>query len=683
VLLLLLLGTALVLDGYAHNRIGPSKTPGAEAAAGLDVAGPVLDLSRTPARSVNVPAGEVALTFDDGPDPRWTPRLLKLLARKQVRATFFVVGAKVAAHPGLVRRMHDAGHDLGSHTFTHNDIAHAGRLRSALELSLTQTALAGATGVSTGLLRLPYSSDPASFTDRQLRAARSAARLGYLLVAATQDPQDWRRPGVAPIVAASLPPAGHGGVVLLHDSGGDRSQTLEAVARIIDEVHRRGDRFVTVSELINQRPGRVNRPVSALARMQGLGLLAALEGAHLLTLALTTLLVPLGILALLRAVIVVLFARRHAKITRAGPWPDHAPPVTVVVPAYNEAVGIEATVRSLVNSDYPTVEVIVVDDGSTDGTAAIVEQLHLPGVRVIRQPNSGKSIALNTGIAHSAYDVIVMVDGDTIFEPDAIRWLVRPLSDPAVGAVSGNTKVGNRRGLLGRWQHVEYVLGFNLDRRMFDTLRCIPTVPGAVGAFRRSALAEVGGMSDDTLAEDTDVTMALNRAGWRVVYEERAVAWTEAPASLGSLWRQRYRWSYGTMQAMWKHRSAVRDGSRLGRVGLPYVLAFQVLLPLLAPVVDLITVYGLVFLDGPRIAAYWIAFNLLSVLLGVFAFRLDGERLGPLWSVVLQQVVYRQLMYLVVIQSARSALAGHRLHWHRIPRAGMDPRPEVTAAPPP
>ena len=230
---------------------------------------------------------------------------------------------------------------------------------------------------------------------------------------------------------------------------------------------------------------------------------------------------------------------------------------------------------------------------------------------------------------------MVLVDGDTVFEPDAIRALAAQLTNPAVGAVSGNTKVGNRRGLLGRWQHIEYVTGFNLDRRMFDVLECMPTVPGAIGAFRRQALDDVGGLSDDTLAEDTDLTMAICRAGWRVVYAPEARAWTEAPASLSQLWKQRYRWCYGTLQAMWKHRGAALQGGaagKLGRRGLPYLLAFQVLLPLLAPAIDIATVYSLVVSPSLTVFYVWLAFLLMQLATSAYALRLDGERLRPLWS---------------------------------------------------
>jgi cellulose synthase/poly-beta-1,6-N-acetylglucosamine synthase-like glycosyltransferase len=371
--------------------------------------------------------------------------------------------------------------------------------------------------------------------------------------------------------------------------------------------------------------------------------------------------------------VLVVFARRHVRAARlAERDPSFAPPVSILVPAYNEAVGIERAVRSLAASDYPEFEIVVVDDGSEDDTGQIVERLELPGVRVIHQPNGGKPSALNRAIAAAAHDVLVTVDADTVFEPETLRLLVQPFRSEEVGAVSGNTKVGNRGGLLGRWQHIEYVMGFNLDRRLYDVLRCMPTVPGAIGAFRRAALDDVGGVSGATLAEDTDLTLAIVRAGWRVVYEEEARAWTEAPGSLSTLWRQRYRWSYGTMQAVWKHKGAIaqRREWRVGRLGIPYLVLFQIALPLLAPLIDVFAVYGVVFLDPVPVLGYWLAFNVLQLAIGWYAFRLDREPAGPLWAMPLQQFVYRQLMYLVVIESVLSAIAGTRIRWQRIERTG-------------
>jgi cellulose synthase/poly-beta-1,6-N-acetylglucosamine synthase-like glycosyltransferase/peptidoglycan/xylan/chitin deacetylase (PgdA/CDA1 family) len=667
---------ALTLDGFSHTRIESSTVVPRGSASGLDAQGPILDLSGPQPRSAPLPDKTVALTFDDGPDPQWTPKILEVLRRHGVPATFFLVGAEAARHPELVRAELAAGHEVGAHTFTHSDLGAASGLRASIEMSLTQSALAGAAGIETHLLRLPYSSNTAAMTDSELAAARRAADLGYLLVFATENSEDWRQPGPDTIVARSTPPSGQGGVVLLHDAGGDRSQTVEAVDGLITKLKGQGYRFTTVSELAGLAPGAAVGPVDRLDRLQGLALLLALWMASAINRVFRFLMFPFVALTLIRSVALVTLARRQVRReSRLAPpagAPESAfcPPVSVIVPAYNEEVGIAAAVRSLAGNDYPTLEIIVVDDGSTDGTAAVVEAIDDPRVRLIVQANGGKPAALNTGIAAARHDVIVMVDGDTVFEPDSIRNLVVPLADPAVGAVAGNAKVGNRRGILGRWQHIEYTMGFNLDRRMYEALGCMPIVPGAIGAFRRQAVAQVGGVSHDTLAEDTDLTMAIHRAGWKVAYEARARAWTEVPASLRQLWRQRYRWAYGTMQAVWKHRGAVRERHPLGLIALPWIALTQVVLPLLSPVIDVFSIYGVIYGDPLRYLSYWAAFNALSILVALYAFHLDDESPTPLWTLPLQQFVYRQLVYMVVFESLVSAVAGTRLRWHKLTRTG-------------
>lgn len=689
-MLVLTLSAALIIQGYTHHMSGigddAAKPSGASdrVPAGVTRGGPVVDGSSHAVRTAGPGVRTVALTFDDGPDPKWTPKILDVLRRHHVHATFFVVGTQVAAHPELVRRILAEGHEIGVHTFTHTDLGTLPEWQRSLELRETQLALAGATGRTSSLLRPPYSSGNAAVTNQDWSAIRAAAGDGYLTVLSTLDSGDWRRPGVDRIVTDSVPRGTAGQILLMHDGGGDRSQTLAALDPLLSTLADRGFSVTTVSGAV--RLPQSTRPAAAGDHWLGLGLIGALTASAWALRILGWLLYAAGALALLRAAAVMVAARRHVR-RRDVLWglPVTAP-VSVIVPAYNESAGIEAAVRSLLASDHP-VEIVVVDDGSTDGTADLVESLRLPSVRVIRQANAGKPAALNTGIAAASYDLLVMVDGDTVFEPDAVRRLVQPFADPGVGAVSGNAKVINRQGLLGRWQHIEYVVGFNLDRRLFDLAECMPTVPGAVGAFRRDALVRTGGVSDDTLAEDTDLTMTLCRAGWRAVYQEDAIAWTEAPASLGALWRQRYRWCYGTLQAMWKHRGALLQSGaagKLGRRGLLYLLLFQVLLPLLAPVVDVFAVYGLVFLDPVRIVGLWLGFLALQAVMGLYAFRLDGERAGPLWSLPLQQFVYRQLMYLVVIQSVATALAGSRLRWQRMERYGSLSVPApgpATAAP--
>ncbi|MEV4639692.1 bifunctional polysaccharide deacetylase/glycosyltransferase family 2 protein [Actinoplanes sp. NPDC049548] len=640
---------AAVTGGAAVQRLGPDAAVGTR----------------------SMPAKTIALTFDDGPDPRWTPRILDVLARHRARATFFQVGSQVNEHPELARRVLDEGHEIGSHTFTHADVAALPSWRLDAELTLTANAVAAATGRRPVLLRPPYSSVPAAVTAADHRAHRRAAEAGYLLVLTDLDTGDWHRPGAAAIAAAARPRGTAGAVVMMHDSGGDRAQTVAALDLLIPALQAKGYRFVTVSEGLGLP---AMPPAGTAQRWRGHAFRAAQTTGGWLAGALTSLMLVALALGGLRLLAQLVCARVHLRRLRRDRRPlEYVGPVSVIVPAYNEAANIAATVRSLVRSDYPAVEVIVVDDGSTDGTADIVERLGLLGVYVLRQPNAGKPAALNHGIGYAQHDILVLVDGDTVFEPDAIGRLVQPLRDPRVGAVSGNTKVANRRGLLGRWQHLEYVIGFNLDRRMFDIAQCMPTVPGAIGAFRREAVEDVGGVSAQTLAEDTDFTMAVLRAGWRVVHEPAAIAWTEAPESLRQLWRQRYRWCYGTMQAMWKHRRALRQrgaAGRFGRRGLSYLLLFQVLLPLTAPTVDVYAVYGAFFLEPATVLATWAGFTAVQTATAAYALHLDGERWTPLWSLPLQQIVYRQLMYLVVIQSTVMALLGGRLRWHRMVRTG-------------
>jgi cellulose synthase/poly-beta-1,6-N-acetylglucosamine synthase-like glycosyltransferase/peptidoglycan/xylan/chitin deacetylase (PgdA/CDA1 family) len=685
-LVIFVFAVGLLIEGYTRGVLGensgyePPAAPHAQAApASVTNGGPVIVVIGGQPRSYQIPAKTVVLSFDDGPDPTWTPKILAILKRYRVPANFFLVGAHVASYPSLVRAELASGDEVGSHTYTHANLAAAGAWRENLELTLTQNALAGAAGIRARLLRMPYSSAPDAITGADWRAASQASRDGYLVVFTSLDTIDWTRPGINHIVAAATPADGRGAVIMLHDGGGDRSETVAALPRIIERLRAEGYRFTTVTGALGLPAGDV--PASASQRLAGTALVFTQQAADHTVAVLAVALIVMSVLSVVRLLLMVWFAgahrRRERRRTRWIPpgAPRFMPDVSVVVPAYNEAAGIAATVRSMAASRYSgRMEIIVVDDGSTDGTARIARDLGIPNVHVITQANSGKPGALNRGIAEASYDVLILVDGDTVFEPGTIERLVAPLQDPGVGAVSGNTKVGNRRGFLGGWQHLEYVMGFNLDRRMYDMLGIMPTVPGAIGAFRRAALAAAGGLSHDTLAEDTDLTMALCRTPWRIVYAADAIAWTEAPATLRQLWRQRYRWSYGTMQAMWKHRRAVIERGQSGRFGrrcLTYLALFQVLLPLVAPAVDVFSLYGLIFLNLAQVAAFWLSFIVLQAAAGGYALWLDSERLRALWILPFQQVVYRQLMYLVTIQSLITALLGTRQRWQAIRRAGI------------
>jgi cellulose synthase/poly-beta-1,6-N-acetylglucosamine synthase-like glycosyltransferase/peptidoglycan/xylan/chitin deacetylase (PgdA/CDA1 family) len=679
-LLMLVFAVGLLIEGYTHGVLGensadePQTAGQAQAPAAILNGGPVIDTLGARERGYSMPARTIALTFDDGPDATWTPKILAVLRRYHVPATFFVVGAHVASYPGIVRdELHD-GDEIGSHTYTHTNLGTSPAWRENLELTLTQNALAGAAGVHTRLLRMPYSSEPDALTALDWRAAQRAGRDGYLVVNTNLDTVDWAKPGVAHIVAHAMPAGSRGAIIMFHDGGGNRSETVAALPIVISRLKAKGYHFTTVTGGLHM-PGADVR-ATGHQRLAGAALVLTQQAADHTVGILAIMLVIATVLSVVRLIVLVGCARAHRRRNRPLParYFGFRPDVSVVIPAYNEGASIAAVVRSMVNSDYEgRIEVIVVDDGSADDTAAIARSLDLRGVRVISQPNSGKPGALTRGIAEARSDILVLVDGDTIFQADTLDWLVAPLRDRSVGAVSGNTKIANRRGLLGGWQHLEYVMGFNLERRFFDLIGTIPTVPGAIGAFRRAALAAVGGLSSDTLAEDSDLTMAISRTDYRVVYSPPALAWTEAPSSLRQLWRQRYRWSYGTMQAMWKHRRSVIERGQSGRFGrycLTYLFFFQVLLPLVAPVVDVFSLYGLMFLNPVKVGLFWLCFVLLQSLAASYALWLDGERLRSLWVLPLQQVVYRQLMYLVTIQSVITACLGTRHRWQAIRRTG-------------
>ncbi len=711
-LLLLALTCVMLLDGYLRAEVGGDERVRTGASASdvpddvLD-GGPILTFPGGQATTVSVPDKTIVLTFDDGPDPTWTPQVLDILDEYDVPGTFFLVGSMISRHPGIVRDLVEQGNEVGVHTFTHVDLSYQSEARVTREIEQTQLALAGAAGITTTLFRAPYSSETNAIDDYSWPVYQNLGEDGYTSVFIDTDSDDWKRPGVSKIVEWATPEDDEGASVLFHDAGGERSQTIAALPKYIEKMKAKGYTFTTVSGAMadqqqqqeqeqqeeqqqqqSQQPGGGRQPEQSGGGLQaahhkatgatlyeGKALVAAVAVAEWTVPALSVGLVIVGVAVMGRFAMMLVLARRHHRQRnrhRFSWGPPVTGPVSVVVPAYNEKECIEATLRSLARSTHP-VEIIVVDDGSTDGTAEIAESLGLPGVRVVRQANAGKPAALNNGVRHARYDIVVMMDGDTVFEPDTVRHLVQPFADPAVGAVAGNAKVGNRRTLIGAWQHIEYVMGFNLDRRMYDLLRCMPTIPGAIGAFRREAVLQAGGMSDDTLAEDTDITIALHRAGWRVVYEEHARAWTEAPGSLGQLWSQRYRWSYGTMQALWKHRRSLTDkgpSGRFGRVGMPLVVLFQVVTPVFAPLIDVFTVYSMVFVDFRAALLAWLAVLGVQLVCAAYAFRLDREKYRYLLMMPLQQLAYRQMMYLVLIHSCVTALTGGRLRWQKLKRTG-------------
>ncbi|GHC89860.1 glycosyl transferase family 2 [Novosphingobium pokkalii] len=641
---------------------------------------------------------EVALTFDDGPDPRWTPQILAVLRRHGVPATFFVTGSNALGEPGLLRAILAQGSELGNHSTTHPDLDRLSDAAVALEINATQRLVESYTGRSLRLFRAPYLGDADPDTAARLRVPRIAAGLGYLTVGLNVDPLDWTGADAATLVARTVAQVESGNahaarqVVLLHDSGGDRHATVQALPQIIAQLRARGYRFVTVSELAGLSRDQAMPPLAGaqapMARAAGEGFAALGAGRRLLGWLFAGA-IALGMArALLMAGLALWQARRQAG--RPAPLPHRVPGfVSVLIPAFNEARVIAASVRRVLDSQGVRLEVIVIDDGSTDETAAVVARTfgHDPRVALLRLDNGGKARALNHALALAKADVVIALDADTRFEPDTISRLAAWFADPAIGAVAGNARIGNRVNLLTRWQAVEYVTAQALERRALDALGAVTVVPGAVGAWRRAALDAVGGYPTDTLAEDQDLTIAIQRAGWRVACDPLAVAWTEAPETVAALWRQRYRWAFGTLQCLWKHRAVLWHGQPRGlaRFGLPQAWLFQVVLGLFSPVIDIALLLGLGDLawrtanhgfsalegDIGLMLGFWALFLAIELGCGMIAYRLDGQegRL-PALRLLAMRLGYRQLLYAVVVRAVFAALAGPRVAWGRQQRSG-------------
>ncbi len=639
--------------------------------------------------------GWVALTFDDGPDGRWTPRILDVLKAKHAPATFFVIGKNMAAFPGLVEREVAEGHNVGNHTWTHPNIGEIPVAQTAVELSATQRLFETITGRSMRLFRPPYFGDAEPSTPREVAPLLDAQAQGYLTVGLRIDPDDWKKPDPANIVSTALTRLADrtvrpGQVILLHDSGGNRSRTVEALPVLIDALRAHGYTLVTIGQLAGMAPGQAMPPAARgsgelLLDRIGFGFFHAME-VTLRALFITA--IALGVARLL--VLGVLAVVHRLRIgARTPPMPDPAtgPLISVLIPCFNEEMVIVQAVRRILASNWPNLEIVVLDDGSKDRTSQVVREAfeNNPRVTLMTFENGGKARALNRGLAVVRGDVVVALDADTLFPPDTLAKLARWFVDPRIGAVAGNALVGNRRNLITRWQALEYVTAQNLERRALAALGAVTVVPGAVGAWRRSVLADLGGYPDDTLAEDQDLTIAVQRAGWQVEFDPEARAYTEAPESVAGLLKQRFRWSFGTLQCLWKHRAALFDAKRpvLGFIALPQIWLFQILLTAVAPLVDLAIVWSLITAiygwafhpvewspdDLMRPLFYWVAFILLDLSAGVLGMAM--ERRAPWADLVwlpVQRFGYRQLMYFVVVKSIDAALHGARVTWGKLER---------------
>ncbi len=653
---------------------------------------------------------ELALTFDDGPDPEWTPKILDVLKREHAPAAFFLIGIQAEKFGSVAQRIYREGHEIGNHTFTHPDISAVGSRYMRVELNLTEQLFASQLGIRTILFRPPYSVDAEPDTEDQVRPLELTQSMGYLTIGNKLDTKDWEPdPPLSPQQIADevldhLPPCRPndtqhcGNIVLMHDGGGNRERTVLALPLIIDGARARGFEFVSLHQLMGKTKADVMPPLSPneywAARLNAIswGLFTAtITGITLIfflgDILMTGRLLSIGFLAIYDRL------RSHVYGTPAE-IAAYKPKVAVLIPAYNEEKVIERTVQGALDSDYPNLRVIVIDDGSKDRTLEVVRRVFAREeaagkVIILTKPNGGKAEALNYGLDHIGdAELFVGIDADTIIAPDAIRRMVPHFLNPKVGAIAGNAKVGNRVNLWTRWQALEYITSQNFERRALNTLGAVSVVPGAIGAWRVSAVREAGAFHIDTVAEDADLTMALLRNGHRVEYEDQALAFTEAPTSANALMRQRFRWSFGILQSIWKHADVFARKGVLGFVALPNILVFQILLPLVSPFIDIMFVVGTIWYftrkyyhpdstdpaDFQRLLIFFVAFLVIDFIASAIAFALerrqpeareDGWLLSQVW---LQRFAYRQVFSVVLFRTLKRAITGRPFAWDKLDR---------------
>jgi len=628
------------------------------------------------------PDHTLMLTFDDGPDPRFTPQILDLLSREGVPATFFAVGENVVENPDIFRRMVREGHMVGNHTMSHIDFWAHDDAYNRQEIIGEDRVMRAADNYASRLFRIPTGNP-----ENNTLALLQAQQLGYLHVNMDLDTRDWEYSPGTPIPPPDLDGLGH--VMLVHDGGGDRTATIQMLKKFIPEAKAQGYRFTTLEPML---PAGFVPQRSVTAGIQDDLTLGALT-AYLVTpnVVMNWLFwFGVGSLTILTFLFVVLALvnnarqkRRKWNLPHAKDWPF----VSVILPVFNEEPVVTKTLDALRASDYPRFEVVAVNDGSTDGTLAVLNDYahSWPQLRVYSQPNSGKPAASNYGISESHGQIIVTLDGDTLFEPQTIRMLARhfmvPRGEKEVGAVAGHVKVGNRRNLVACWQSLEYLSGICVTRMAEGLMGAISIVPGACAGWRKEAFVKAGGYPATTLAEDADLTLSLQQLGYSIVQENEAVAWTEAPLTLRGLFKQRLRWTYGNIQTLYKHRSMLFNPKfgALGMLTMPYAL-ISVLVPLVfMPLAVGVAVLSLSRGEWQAIALFAAFVTTTHMVISVVAVLMVHESPLHLLIVPFYRIIYEPLRAYVVFGSAIRALRGSAVGWYKPQRTNSATLPSSPA----
>ncbi|WP_316801133.1 glycosyltransferase [Pedobacter frigidisoli] len=646
---------------------------------------------------------KIALTFDDGPDPVYTPQVLNILKQEHVPGCFFVVGIMAEKNMELLRQEYDSGYEIGNHTFFHPDMSAIGPRRVKFELNATRRLIEAVTGHSTILFRAPFNADAEPQNISEILPVAQSRKENYINIGEYIDPEDWEPGKTADqIFNEVVKQHENGNILLLHDAGGNREATVAALPRIIRYFKSQGYTFTTVGDLMGKKRAELMPAVKSDANsgFSGSGDYFFISFFYYANIVLDIVFTVAIVLAILRTIFIAYLAikqRKKAKKYAHKLIENPSVKVSVIIPAYNEEVTAVQTINSLLKTTYPDYELIFIDDGSKDKTFEMVQSRfgNHPQVKVYRKENGGKASALNYGIAKAASDFVICIDADTQLKTDAVNELMRYFYSDKVAAVAGTVKVGNANNIITKWQSIEYTTAQNMDRRAFDLLNTITVVPGAIGAFRKSVILEVGGFTIDTLAEDCDLTMRILKAGYRVKNCDTAIAYTEAPETVNMLLKQRFRWSFGVLQSFWKNRKTLlnKKYGYFGMVGMPNILVYQIILPLFSPLADFFMLLSLISglfslstinnltLTGfsgilslhngfGQVLFYYIIFILVDMFFAAIAFRMEKEKLKNLIYLFPQRFFWRQLMYIVLFRSFRKAIKGELETWGTLKRTG-------------
>jgi biofilm PGA synthesis N-glycosyltransferase PgaC len=624
----------------------------------------------------------MSLTFDDGPDPKYTPELLDVLSKVHVPATFFVTGKMIARYPEIIARESREGHAVGNHSLTHIDVSQAPGWRARAELTVTDREIRAVTHKEVAYFRLPYEGDDEATTQASIDGILRAQRWGYMVVSHDFDTEDWAYTAHPSQGNIPLPPLhGQNITVLMHDGGGSgRQMTVDYVKnKLIPYAKAQGYKFVTMPQVqpwLAERTHQITPSVWDKLTLLAVQWLFAWPNKVILGLFIFAVcsVILIGLVyALLAAV------RQYRRRRRWYPTSAQMDlPVSVVLAAYNEVEVIRRTLQSILASDYPILDVVVVDDGSRDGTADVVREVARqdPRTVLIRQPNMGKAKALNVGLRAARGDYIVTLDADTVLAPQTVTNLIRNFAVDRAGTlagVAGVVRVGNReQNLLTRWQALEYVTQIGVERAAQDAMGAISIVPGACAAWRKAAISEVGGYSDTTLAEDCDLCLSLHRAGWRVTQDDDAIAFTEAPADVDSLLAQRTRWTYGTLQSIFKHRNMLfrpRHGL-LGLFVLPNYVLTIVMPVVFLPLIVVTSVLAVRAQGFGVLGIYFLIFLAAHLIVAAVGIALMREKPHHLLMVPVYRLVYEPLRAYLLYTSTYLALRGVRMGWKKLARSG-------------